>query len=57
MNAEWRQKNNISSFTGTEIVVRQQALPELTKELFELFDVHELEKYMTSTEVSKGGSN
>jgi succinate dehydrogenase / fumarate reductase flavoprotein subunit len=57
MNAEWRQKNNISSFTGTEIVVRQQALPELTKELFELFDVHELEKYMTSAEVSKGGSN
>jgi succinate dehydrogenase / fumarate reductase flavoprotein subunit len=25
--------------------------------LFELFDVHELEKYMTPDEVAKGGSN
>ena len=57
MNAEWRQKNNISSFNGSEVVVRQQKLPELTKELFELFDVHELEKYMTPAEISKGGSN
>ena len=57
MNPEWRQKNNIASFNGTEIVVRQQKLPELTKELFELFDVHELEKYMTPAEISKGGSN
>jgi succinate dehydrogenase / fumarate reductase flavoprotein subunit len=29
----------------------------MPKELFELFDVHELEKYMTPEEVSKGGSN
>jgi len=56
MNAEWRQKNNISSFNGTEVVVRQQALPELPKELFELFDVHELEKYMTPAEIAKGGT-
>jgi succinate dehydrogenase / fumarate reductase flavoprotein subunit len=29
----------------------------MPKELFELFDVHELEKYMTPDEVAKGGSN
>jgi succinate dehydrogenase / fumarate reductase flavoprotein subunit len=29
----------------------------MPKELFELFDVHELEKYMTPEEVSKGGTN
>jgi succinate dehydrogenase / fumarate reductase flavoprotein subunit len=28
----------------------------MPKELFELFDVHELEKYMTPEEVAKGGS-
>jgi succinate dehydrogenase / fumarate reductase flavoprotein subunit len=25
--------------------------------LFDLFDVHELEKYMTPAEIAKGGSN
>ena len=29
----------------------------MPKELFELFDPHELEKYMTAAEMSKGGSN
>jgi succinate dehydrogenase / fumarate reductase flavoprotein subunit len=29
----------------------------MPEELFELFDVHELEKYMTPDEVAKGGSN
>ena len=57
MNADWRQKNNISSFDGTQVNVRQQELPALPKELFELFDVHELEKYMTPAEIAKGGSN
>ncbi len=57
MNADWRQKNNISSFDGTHVSVRQQELPALPKELFDLFDVHELEKYMTSAEIAKGGSN
>jgi succinate dehydrogenase / fumarate reductase flavoprotein subunit len=56
MNAKWRQVNNISSFTGKEIVVKQQDLPSMPKELFELFDIHELEKYMTAEEIAKGGS-
>ncbi|MEY4024203.1 MAG: hypothetical protein RLZ23_1164, partial [Actinomycetota bacterium] len=57
MSMEWRQKNNISSFDGTQVSVRQQPLPVLPKELFELFDPHELEKYMTADEMAKGGSN
>ncbi|CAB4929156.1 unannotated protein [freshwater metagenome] len=57
MNNKWRQINHISSFDGTQVNVREQALPALPKELFDLFDVHELEKYMTSEEIAKGGSN
>jgi succinate dehydrogenase / fumarate reductase flavoprotein subunit len=57
MSNKWRQVNHISSFNGSEVVVREQALPPLPKELFDLFDVHELEKYMTPEEIAKGGSN
>jgi succinate dehydrogenase / fumarate reductase flavoprotein subunit len=57
MSNEWRQVNHISSFDGEKVNIRKQPLPPMPKELFELFDVHELEKYMTPEEVSKGGSN
>ena len=57
MNNKWRQINHIASFDGTQVNVREQALPTLPKELFDLFDVHELEKYMTPEEIAKGGSN
>jgi len=57
MNNKWRQLNHISSFDGIQVNVREQALPVLPIELFGLFDVHELEKYMTSEEIAKGGSN
>ena len=57
MSNEWRQVNHISSFDGQKVNVRKQALPPMPKELFELFDIHELEKYMTPDEVAKGGSN
>jgi len=57
MNNKWRQVNHISSFDGTKVNVREQSLPMLPKELFDLFDVHELEKYMTPEEIAKGGSN
>ena len=57
MSPAWRQKNNISSFNGTEVAVKQQPLPVLPKELFDLFDPHELEKYMSPEEMAKGGSN
>ena len=57
MNEKWRQKNNISSFDGNKVTIREQALPSIPKELFDLFDIHELEKYMTPEEIAKGGSN
>jgi succinate dehydrogenase / fumarate reductase flavoprotein subunit len=57
MNEKWRQKNNISSFDGSKVTIREQALPSIPKELFDLFDIHELEKYMTPEEIAKGGSN
>jgi succinate dehydrogenase / fumarate reductase flavoprotein subunit len=57
MNNTWRQVNHISSFDGNQVSIKAQALPMLPKELFDLFDVHELEKYMTPEEIAKGGSN
>jgi succinate dehydrogenase / fumarate reductase flavoprotein subunit len=56
MNNKWRQINHISSFDGAQVNVKTQALPAIPKELFDLFDVHELEKYMTADEIAKGGS-
>jgi succinate dehydrogenase / fumarate reductase flavoprotein subunit len=57
MNSDWRQFNHISSFDGTQVTVHKQALPFMPKELFDLFEVEELKKYMTPDEVAKGGSN
>ena len=57
MDSGWRQYNHISSFDGTQVNVRKQALPFMPKELFELFEVDELKKYMTPEEIAKGGSN
>jgi len=56
MNSKWRQVNHISSFDGSKVSVREQALPAIPKELFDLFDIHELEKYLTAEEVAEGGS-
>jgi succinate dehydrogenase / fumarate reductase flavoprotein subunit len=57
MDAEWRQHNHIASFDGAQVSVRKQELPFMPKELFDLFEVDELKKYMTSEEIAKGGSN
>jgi succinate dehydrogenase / fumarate reductase flavoprotein subunit len=59
MNFKWRQVNNISTWDGASVSIKQNHLPDLTKELFDLFDIHELEKYMTPEELSqsRGGSN
>jgi succinate dehydrogenase / fumarate reductase flavoprotein subunit len=57
MDNKWRQLNHISSFDGVKVTVRKQALPPMPRELFDLFDIHELEKYMTPEETLKGGSN
>jgi succinate dehydrogenase / fumarate reductase flavoprotein subunit len=57
MSSKWRQVNHISSFDGDKVSVKAQPLPPIPKELFDLFDIHELEKYMTPEEIAKGGSN
>ena len=44
-------------FDGKNVNVKVQPLPAIPKELFDLFDIHELEKYMTPEEIAKGGSN
>ncbi len=56
MSPEWRQINLICTFDGTKVSVEKNALPTMPKELFELFDPHELEKYMTPAELAKGGN-
>jgi succinate dehydrogenase / fumarate reductase flavoprotein subunit len=55
MDPKWRSLNNIACFNGKEVVVKQQQLPFMPKELFDLFDIHELEKYMSADEMAKGG--
>lgn len=57
MDSGWRQYNHIASFDGNQVNVRKQALPAMPKELFDLFEVDELKKYMTPEEIAKGGSN
>ena len=56
MNPKWRMVNNVATFDGTKVAVKQEAIPEIRKDLFQLFDVHELEKYMTPEELAKGGA-
>jgi succinate dehydrogenase / fumarate reductase flavoprotein subunit len=57
MDSGWRQSNHIASFDGNQVSVRKQALPFMPRELFDLFEVDELKKYMTPEEIAKGGSN
>ena len=57
MNPVWRQSNLICTFDGTKVGVEKIALPVMRKDLFELFDIHELEKYMTPEEIAMGGIN
>ena len=56
MDSDWRQYNHIASFNGTDVSVRKQELPFMPEELFDLFDIEELKKYMTPEEIAKGGT-
>ncbi|MFA5918800.1 MAG: fumarate reductase/succinate dehydrogenase flavoprotein subunit [Candidatus Nanopelagicaceae bacterium] len=58
MDAKWRQVNSICTWDGSKITAVTQKLPSMPKELFDLFDPHELEKYMTAEEMTarKGGA-
>ena len=51
MDPKWRSQNNIAAFNGKEVVVKQQKLPKMPNELFDLFDIHELEKYLSKDEL------
>ncbi len=58
MDAKWRQVNSICTWDGSKVSVVTQKLPTMPKELSDLFDPHELEKYLTPEEMSalEGGS-
>ncbi len=58
MDAKWRQVNSISTWDGSTVSVVTQKLPSMPKELSDLFDPHELEKYLTPEEMSalEGGA-
>ncbi len=58
MDAKWRQVNSICTWDGSKVSVVTQKLPTMPKELSDLFDPHELEKYLTPEEMSalEGGA-
>jgi succinate dehydrogenase / fumarate reductase flavoprotein subunit len=58
MDAKWRQVNSICTWDGVKVSVVTQKLPSMPKVLFDLFDPHELEKYLTSEEMAaqEGGA-
>ena len=58
MDAKWRQVNSICTWDGSKVTAVTQKLPSMPKELFDLFDPHELEKYLTPDEMTalKGGA-
>lgn len=53
MDPQWRQVNSICSWDGVAISTVAQKLPSMPKELFDLFDPHELEKYLTVEEMKR----
>jgi len=57
MNPVWRQVNLVCTYDGSKVSVQKTPLPTMPKDLFDLFDIHELEKYLTPEEITKGGIN
>jgi succinate dehydrogenase / fumarate reductase flavoprotein subunit len=51
MSPEWRKVNLICSLDGDRVVLRRQPLPAMRPDQLALFDVSELEKYMTDEEL------
>lgn len=52
MDPKWRQVNSICSWDGSKINITKEKLPSMPKRLFDLFDPHELEKYLTPEEMT-----
>jgi succinate dehydrogenase / fumarate reductase, flavoprotein subunit len=54
MSAEWRQVNLICRSVGDEVELTRQPLAPMREDLIALFDVSELSKYLTESELPKG---
>jgi succinate dehydrogenase / fumarate reductase flavoprotein subunit len=55
MDPEWRKVNLVCSLKDGKLDVQKKALPNIPKELIELFDPVELSKYMTTEELNAVG--
>jgi succinate dehydrogenase / fumarate reductase flavoprotein subunit len=53
MDPRWRRVNLVCSLDGEDVRLTHKPLPSMRPELFELFDVAELEKYMTAEELAE----
>ena len=54
MSADWRQINIVCKAVPDGVEIYRQPIAPMREDLLELFDVHELEKYMTEAELPKG---
>jgi succinate dehydrogenase / fumarate reductase flavoprotein subunit len=52
MNPDWRRVNLVCSLDGEDVHLVRQPLPEMRRELVDLFDRSELEKYLTKEELA-----
>jgi succinate dehydrogenase / fumarate reductase flavoprotein subunit len=55
MDPTWRQVNSISTWEGSAVKVTKEPLPAIPGELASLFELEELKKYLTETELSNYG--
>ena len=55
MDPTWRQVNSITTWSGDSMNVVKEPLPSMPKELATLFDVEELKKYLTESELANYG--
>jgi succinate dehydrogenase / fumarate reductase flavoprotein subunit len=55
MDPEWRKVNLVCSLKNGQLEITKKALPNIPKELIELFDPVELSKYMTTEELNAVG--
>jgi succinate dehydrogenase / fumarate reductase flavoprotein subunit len=52
MDPQWRLVNSICTWDGSKVTVTKQKLATMPKRLLDLFDPHELEKYLTPEEMA-----
>ena len=54
MSMQWRQVNIVCRSDGDGVAIERQAIPPMRADLLELFEVSELNKYLTEDELPKG---